>query len=90
MNGKTMMLALLLAWHALPGSAQDAEPAAVPPAATSGEPEKAATETAPKAPAPSAPAPKAATADSAASSPERFEPSEKVRADFDVSFPVDI
>lgn len=30
------------------------------------------------------------TAPAAAVSPERFEPTDKVRADFDVSFPIDI
>ena len=56
-----------------------------------------------KAPAPAAtPAPAPATtstvvppvapttAPAAAVSPERFEPTDKVRADFDVSFPIDI
>jgi len=54
----------------------------------------------PATPEPAAPAPAAATDPKAAaktnappastSSPARFEPTEKVRADFDVSFPIDI
>ena len=54
----------------------------------------------PATPEPAAPAPAAATDPKAAaktpappastSTPARFEPTEKVRADFDVSFPIDI
>jgi hypothetical protein len=62
--------------------AQTAAPAA-PPAAATTTPAPAADATAAK-PAPATPPkPSAAT-------PQRFEPSEKVRADFDVSFPIDI
>ena len=41
-------------------------------------------------PAPSTAQPEANKNPPATESPERFEPTEKVRADFDVSFPVDI
>ena len=44
----------------------------------------------PAAPAAVKPAPAAAPDRKAGPSPGRFEPTEKVRADFDVSFPVDI
>ncbi len=45
----------------------------------------------PATPAEGKPAPPAAATDrKPGTSPSRFEPSEKVRADFDVSFPVDI
>ena len=40
--------------------------------------------------APTDAAPQPRTAAPGASSPSRFEPTEKVRADFDVSFPIDI
>jgi hypothetical protein len=71
-------------------------PAAQPPAAGS-EPEPAqdaaaapaAAATAAPADAPQATTP-AATPAAAKGSPQRFEPTEKVRADFDVAFPVDI
>lgn len=59
----------------VPGSA----PATTPP------PMATATPATPVTP-PAAPAP----APSPAVSPERFEPTDKVRADFDVSFPIDI
>jgi hypothetical protein len=88
-----------------PGAAQ-AQPAATAPAATgtgaapaaSGKPPAAsqaptpatgeAGATAPAPPQPSATGPKVPPA--GGKSGERFEPTEKVRADFDVSFPVDI
>lgn len=60
-----------------PPAAGDAAPAA------DGEPAAGATETAE--PAPPAPSPAAGKG-----SPQRFEPTEKVRPDFDVAFPVDI
>jgi hypothetical protein len=65
-----------------------------PPAAPSPAPPAG-----PATPEPAAPAPAAATDPKAAktnappastSTPARFEPTEKVRADFDVSFPIDI
>jgi hypothetical protein len=77
-----------------------------PPAQSAGEPEAAsspAPESGPAAggPSPSAASPSAPATTDVAKSPEaterpvgstpnRFEPTEKVRADFDVSFPVDI
>jgi len=83
-------------WAAEPAPPKPAAPAAAPPAA------EAATEsTAPKADEDSqdqagnkdgeaaTAKPKASTADKAAS-PQRFVPTEQVRADFDVSFPIDI
>jgi hypothetical protein len=72
-----------------------------PPAASPPEAVPAAAEPAPTGPAAPAPAagPKAADPKAAGkpgqpanstSTPSRFEPTEKVRADFDVSFPIDI
>jgi hypothetical protein len=75
-----------------PASEPAAESAAQPPvAAASAEAESAAPEDDRTAPAGDKPAP-AAEADGkpAGASSGRFEPTEKVRADFDVSFPVDI
>ena len=67
--------------------AQEPEAPASTPAANAPTP-------APNAPATSAPAAATPAAAPAAARPgrtqDRFEPSEKVRADFDVSFPVDI
>jgi hypothetical protein len=63
-------------------------------AATASAPAPAASPAAPTAPpADGKAAPQGATGPAPAAggrSPERFEPTEKVRADFDVSFPVDI
>jgi hypothetical protein len=60
-------------------------PAAAAPAASAAPTESKSTPAEAAAPAP------AATPDrKAGPSPGRFEPTEKVRADFDVSFPVDI
>ena len=50
----------------------------------------AAAPTAPPAATPAATPPAPPAAPPAAVSPERFEPTDKVRADFDVSFPIDI
>jgi hypothetical protein len=61
--------------------AAEATPAATPgSAATAATPQPGATTTDPAPPRPAA----------AKGSPQRFEPTEKVRADFDVAFPVDI
>jgi len=84
MQTRTMLLALLLA--GVPVAAE--EPTSEPPVT---EPAKAASESDSK-PAdaePSTPA-RPTSQNEAAASPQRFEPSEQVRADFDVSFPVDI
>lgn len=62
---------------ALPAVAQQAEPDALPTVPPTAEPAPA--------PAP-APAPPVATGPT----PQRFAPSEEVRADFAVSFPIDI
>jgi hypothetical protein len=73
-----------------PAAAPESTPAATPPATDAGPD---STEDA-QAPASSRAQPageKAAPAGAATRQPkERFEPTEKVRADFDVSFPVDI
>ena len=63
----------------LVAAAQTPPPVAVP----------AATAAAPAPPPVAAPAAPASTATPAVS-PDRFEPTDKVRADFDVSFPIDI
>lgn len=55
----------------------------------SGEDRTAAEKPAPEKPAAEKPEPAKSAADKAAS-PQRFIPSEQVRADFDVSFPIDI
>jgi hypothetical protein len=60
-----------------------APPQASTPAATGQEPQKAGPAKTPDAAAPAKPA-------AAKGSPQRFEPSERVRPDFDVAFPVDI
>jgi hypothetical protein len=74
-------------------AAEPTQPAAAP--ATESEPAAAAESAPPSASSPSsgtkeaAPSPEASERP-AGSTPSRFEPTEKVRADFDVSFPVDI
>jgi uncharacterized membrane protein len=70
-------------------------PAATPPATVSPAPAAAPAGTNPAVPAPAVatdpkPAGKASEPPASTSTPSRFEPTEKVRADFDVSFPVDI
>jgi hypothetical protein len=80
-----LLIALLCAARA--GVAQ-APPAPAP--ASAGSPTTSGTEEAKKAAPvknPDAPPPKPAAAKG---SPQRFEPSERVRPDFDVAFPVDI
>ncbi|HEU4601637.1 MAG TPA: hypothetical protein VFS24_06700 [Steroidobacteraceae bacterium] len=62
------------------------KPDAAKPAANGAEP--ATAKAASNAPGEKAPA--STPADKAAPSPQRFTPSEQVRADFDVSFPIDI
>ena len=94
---RSLQLALLLFAGVLTGvtvlRAQETRPAA--PAAASPAP----AQTAPTAPAPAASQDEPGDAANAAKakppaasgpSPARFEPTEKVRADFDVAFPVDI
>jgi hypothetical protein len=66
-----------------------------PPATPSPAPAAGPASPEPAAPAPAAaPDPRAATKTNppatSTSTPARFEPTEKVRADFDVSFPIDI
>jgi hypothetical protein len=92
-------------WAAEPALAKPAPPAATPappPAATDAAAKPTDESAAPKSDEDSKdedgekvdpkPKPKAAatTADKKGSSPQRFVPSEQVRADFDVSFPIDI
>ena len=69
---------------ASPGPAQTGPAAPAVPADAEAAPAEAAAPVADK------PAPSAAPDRKAGPSPGRFEPTEKVRADFDVSFPVDI
>lgn len=80
-------LAVLLctvAMAAVPQQPPAAPPAATtpPPAATAPPPATESPPATPPKPAPKAPA--------GTPSPTRFEPTDKVRADFDVSFPIDI
>ena len=91
------MLVVMLACLGVP-SLFAAEPAAAP-AKTAAAPAAAttpATQPAPAAPAGATKADESADADAAKNpaskgpSPQRFTPSEQVRADFDVSFPIDI
>lgn len=92
---------LVLLQPAIMGAAAEAPPAEREPAAeASAETAEPATEptqpsTSPAAPAEPTPSPAAPGRDAQRNraertSPERFQPSEQVRADFDVSFPVDI
>ena len=72
-------------------AATSSGPATTAPAATAAPTEPEATPAGPAAPpAADKPAPAAAPERKAGPSPGRFEPTEKVRADFDVSFPIDI
>ena len=81
------MLALLL----LVGSGVGAqEPAAAPPAATPAPAGAAAEGGKPAEPVPAPNAATPAKPAAAKGSPQRFDPSERVRPDFDVAFPVDI
>ena len=82
-SSRSLRLALLLLGGGLAvASALRAQQPPAPKATTEGtegtEVVEAAKDAAEKAPAPKGP------------SPNRFEPTEKVRADFDVSFPIDI
>lgn len=74
--------------------AQESAPASAPgPAVPASAPPNAARDAAPgdETPAqPAADAPDGAAPAPQKPSPSRFEPTEKVRADFDVSFPIDI
>ena len=93
---------ILLAGFAFAGAtllqAQEEPAPAQPTAPSTGPAPAAAAESAPPSAAPPAPgttqpatAPTSGSADRpVGSTPNRFEPTEKVRADFDVSFPVDI
>ena len=68
--------------------AQETPPPPAPPAAAGTTPSQDAAAAPGDDPAPRASAP--ASDPRAGPSPARFEPTEKVRADFDVSFPIDI
>lgn len=86
MKMRVLLIALLCT--ARVGIAQ--APAVPPPASTSSPAESAAADGRKAAPVKTpdaAPPPKPAAAKG---SPQRFEPSERVRPDFDVAFPVDI
>lgn len=80
MRVRTLIVCMLLA--AAPLAAQEAES---PQTENTTDAAAAPATSTAKSPAATSPAPRDAPA-----SPQRFEPSEKVRADFDVSFPVDI
>jgi hypothetical protein len=103
MNTKPLALALLwcaglaplagradppapVATDAQPAPAKAPAPAAATPVATDAKPPPAGKDAAGPAPGP---APGKAT-DAARSTPQHFEPTEKTRADFEVSFPIDI
>jgi hypothetical protein len=84
-----LAIALLAIGTAAAHAQQPAPPAATPPNA---KPAPASTPAA-ATPAPATSPPDAAAAKPSAaskSSPQHFEPTEKVRPDFDVAFPVDI
>lgn len=91
---RSLRLGLLLFAGVLAGitalRAQEAPtaPAATPAATPAAPAPAAAAQDVPAQPGASGQKPDAATA--AGQSPTRFEPTEKVRADFDVSFPIDI
>jgi hypothetical protein len=88
--GVTATLALAQQQPAPAESPPAAEPAPAQPGPTdaSGPAQPAAT--APAQPADEAPGEAARKPAAATGSPQRFEPTEKVRPDFDVAFPVDI
>lgn len=81
-------LALLAVVGVLRAQEPESPPATSPPAAATTPPASGPTET--TAPATAAPAAGTAPAAKPGRAQDRFEPTEKVRADFDVSFPVDI
>jgi len=95
---RSLRLALLLFAGVLAGvTVLRAQEAAPPPADKPADPAQAAGKPGPAADAagkdaaaPAGAAQQSRTAAPAATSPSRFEPTEKVRADFDVSFPTDI
>lgn len=86
------------AWAAEPAPAQPATPAAAKPPGESAAPkddeqtqvQQAGTNAEEDPPAAEQKAPPAKGKSGKGGSPERFVPSEQVRADFDVSFPIDI
>ena len=94
---KTLPLMGLLAACCVTGTLWAAEPApakpAPPPAATAEKPAPATPAAKPAAESATAKSDedaKAKASDADKASPQRFVPSEQVRADFDVSFPIDI
>jgi cell division septation protein DedD len=91
-SSRSLRLATLLFVGVLAGvtvlRAQETAPP--PPAAASATPAQPAPAASEAAPPGEAPAQQAKPPPSPAASPARFEPTEKVRADFDVSFPIDI
>ena len=87
--GALALLAVVGVLRAQEPEAPASTPAANPPAPASNAPATSASGT-PAAPTAAAPATGAAPAGKPGRTQDRFEPSEKVRADFDVSFHVDI
>lgn len=87
MRTRALLLVLLLAAASLTAQDRDAEPTGAQEN-TSDAAER--TEAAQEATDPPAPAARPGAPRDTTGTPQRFEPSEKVRADFDVSFPVDI
>ncbi|HSN72456.1 MAG TPA: hypothetical protein VLT59_13160, partial [Steroidobacteraceae bacterium] len=83
---KVRLLIALLLTTTMPLAAQESEPATAEPAAPAEAAQAPAEEAAAEESASSPPAARRETQ----ATPQRFEPSEQVRADFDVSFPVDI
>ena len=87
--GAVALLAVAGVLRAQQPTAPAPSPPASAPAPSASPPSTAAPSTAAPASSPPAASPPASTAKPARTQ-DRFEPSEKVRADFDVSFPVDI
>ena len=90
--GAVALLAVAGVLRAQQPTAPAPSPPASAPAPSASPPSTAAPSTAAPASGPPAASPPASTAPAAkpGRTQDRFEPSEKVRADFDVSFPVDI
>ncbi len=102
MTGRLIVLGLVLvaaaAWALDPPRPAPAAPPAAPPAATQDPASEAPPQEAPAAPPPPAAAPEEeerlpplpSGTRPTGPTPQRFDPTEKVRADFPVSFPIDI
>jgi hypothetical protein len=83
------LIALSLLWL-LPAAVDAQDPPRPPEARAPAADEAAGQRAAAGEPEADAPASPAAPPSAGKGSPQRFEPTEKVRADFDVAFPVDI